>query len=57
MDEEEEEGRRTVEDKYMEPTAHFASISLVTPPLDAHKIIHLFTLCLHFLQLTPSPLC
>jgi hypothetical protein len=40
MDEEEEEGRRIVEDKYMEPTAHFASIRLVTPPLDAHKIIH-----------------
>jgi hypothetical protein len=40
MDEEEEEGKRTVEDKYKELTAHFASISLVTPPLDAHKIIH-----------------
>jgi hypothetical protein len=40
MDEEEEEGERTVEDKSKEPTAHFASISLVTPPLDAHKIIH-----------------
>jgi hypothetical protein len=37
MDEEEEEGKRTVEDKYKELTAHFASTSLVTPPLDAHK--------------------
>jgi hypothetical protein len=41
MDEEEEEGKRTVEDKCKELTAHFASISLVTPPLDAHKIIHI----------------
>ena len=37
MGEEEEEGMRTMEDKYKELTAHFASISLVTPPLDAHK--------------------
>jgi hypothetical protein len=37
MDEEEGEERRTVEDKYKELTAHFASISLVTPPFDARK--------------------
>src|SRR5277367_2060806 len=37
---EEEEGKRTVEDKYKELAAHFASISLITPLLNAHKIIH-----------------
>src|SRR5271168_3193234 len=42
MDEEEEEGKRLVEDKYKGVAAHFASISLVTPPLDTHKIIHLW---------------
>jgi hypothetical protein len=40
MGEEEEEGKRTMEDRYKELRPHFASISLVTPPLDAHKIIH-----------------
>jgi hypothetical protein len=32
MDGEEEEGKRIVEDKYKELIAHFASVSLVTPP-------------------------
>jgi hypothetical protein len=45
MGEEEEEGKRTMEDRYKELRPHFASISLVTPPLDAHKIIHFAGVC------------
>ena len=39
MDEEEAEGKRTDEDKYMGLTANLASVSLVTSLLDPHKII------------------
>jgi hypothetical protein len=41
MGKEEEEGKRTIEDRYKELRPYFASISLVTPPLDAYKIIYL----------------
>src|SRR5271169_4779394 len=56
MDEEEEEGKRLVEDKYKGVAAHFASISLVTPPLDTHKIIHELTMSMAPATLSCFPL-
>ena len=40
MVEEEEEGTRTTEDKYMKLRAHFASIELYESLLDSPEIIH-----------------